>query len=262
MSEINYEVIDGVAVITLDAPDRRNALTPLMATQLVAALDAADTDDTVGAAIIGGGASFCAGADREVLKQTAADPAGDDNFRTIEGIYHAFLRVGSLKVPTIAAVRGAAVGAGMNLMLAADLRIVAHDARLLSGFARIGLHPGGGHQGLLHRNAGRDAAAAMSLFSCEIDGRRAAELGMAWAAVADADVEPMAFKLARTAARDPALARHMVKSFRQQVAAGGLPWGVCVEVERPAQMWSFRRQQPPPSRAPDGSRTGGKEQEA
>lgn len=243
MSEIRYAVTDGVAVITLDAPHRRNALTPQMAADLVAALDEADADDSVGATIISGGASFCAGADRAVLERAAADPAEDVSFRLIEGIYDAFVRVGSVKTPTIAAVRGAAVGAGMNLMLAPDLRIVARDARLLSGFARIGVHPGGGHHVLLHRTAGREAAAAMSVFGQEINGARAEQLGMAWAALDDADVEPVAFEVASTAARDPALSRRMVASFRRQAAQGGLPWEIGVEVERSAQMWSFRRKQ-------------------
>lgn len=257
MSEIRYEVTDGVAVITLDAPHRRNALTPQMAADLVAALDEVDADESIGATIIGGGASFCAGADLGVLDEAGADPADDHSFRVVEGIYNAFVRVGTVKTPTVAAVRGAAVGAGMNLVLAPDLRIVAHDARLLSGFARIGVHPGGGHFPLLHRAVGREGAAAMGLFSGEISGSRAAEIGMAWEAVDDAEVDAVAFDFARKAAADPALSRRMVASFRRETVQGGIPWEVGVDVERSAQMWSFRRKQAGRSDAPghgDGSR--------
>jgi enoyl-CoA hydratase len=239
VSELRYEVADGVARITLDAPQRRNALTPGLAAELVAALDRANADDNVGAILVCGGASFCAGADRGLLAETNADPASDANYRTISGIYDAFTRLGTARSPSVAAVRGAAVGAGLNLALAADLRIVARDARLISGFARIGVHPGGGHFGLLTRAAGRQAAAAMGLFGCEVSGDRAVALGLAWRAVDDEDVESVAFDLARRAAADPPLAREMVASLRRQ--DGGPSWDTGVAIERAPQLWSFRR---------------------
>ncbi len=241
MSEIGYDLEDGVAVVTLQAPQRRNALTVAMAEELVATLDRADADESVGAVVIAGGASFCAGADLGVLGAAGADPAEDGNFRAIETIYRAFQRVGSLAVPAICAVRGAAVGAGMNLMLAADLRVVASDARLISGFQRIGAHPGGGHLHLLHRVAGRETAAAMGLFGQRLDGAEAVRTGMAWAAVDDAEVEPLARRLAAVPAADPALSRRTTASFRRETSGAGMPWDVAVEVERSAQMWSFRR---------------------
>jgi enoyl-CoA hydratase len=243
MREVRYEVANGVAVITLNAPERRNALTPSMARELAGALDSADADSHVGATVVHGGAAFCAGAHLQTLDDVKADPASEEHFRAIDNIYAAFLRLNSAKSPTIAAVRGAAVGAGLNLALAADLRIVARDARLLSGFARIGLHPGGGHFALLTRTAGPETAAAMGLFGTEIRGSRAAELGLAWEAVDDADVVPRALELASRAAADPALSRRMLASFRHQAAQPGLPWAAAVEVERAPQMWSFRRAQ-------------------
>jgi enoyl-CoA hydratase len=241
MSEVRYSVEENIAVITLDAPHRRNALTPSMAAEFVAALACADDDESVGAVVIGGGASFCSGADRGVLAQISADPTDDGNFHLLDGIYQAFVRLGMLRVATVAAVRGAAVGAGLNLLLAADLRIVARDAKFISGFGRIGIHPGGGHFGLLSRTSGPEASAAMALFDTPIDGARAVEIGLAWEAVDDAEVDAVAFEFARRAARDPMLARHMVASYRKQVSANQLPSTVGVEVERGAQMWSLRR---------------------
>ena len=93
-------------------------------------------------------------------------------------------------------MRGAAVGAGLNLALATDLRIVSRTARLLPGFAQIGIHPGGGHFTLLNRVAGREAAAALGLFGEEVDGDRAVALGLAWAAYDDGDVQDRALALA------------------------------------------------------------------
>jgi enoyl-CoA hydratase len=178
---------------------------------------------------------------RSVLTDTGRDPVEDEAYRNLETVYRAFTTIGEIAVPTIAAVRGAAVGAGLNLALATDLRVVSRTARLLPGFAQIGIHPGGGHFTLLNRVAGREAAAAMGLFGEEADGDRAVSLGLAWAAYDDAEVEDRALALAARVAKDPALARRMVATFRRETAPGGLPWDVAVELERSPQMWSLRR---------------------
>ena len=185
MTEIRYDVTDGVALITLDAPDRRNALSVEMARELVDAARTAESDATVGAVVVTGGRHFCAGAVRSVLADTGRDPVEDEAYRNLETVYAAFTTIGSIGLPTIAAVRGAAVGAGLNLALATDLRIVSRTARLLPGFAQIGIHPGGGHFTLINRVAGREAAAALGLFGDEVDGDRAVALGLAWAAYDD-----------------------------------------------------------------------------
>jgi enoyl-CoA hydratase len=241
MTEVDYAVEDNVAVITLIADDRRNALTADMARELVAALDAADGDEQVGAIVVGGGANFCAGAHRGTLAGVAQDPAGDREFRTIDDIYDAFLRVTRTSCPTIAAVRGAAVGAGLNLALAADLRIVSAAARLVSGFAPIGIHPGGGHFALLGRRAGYETAAAAGLFGCEISGGEAVQRGLAWQAVADDAVDATALQLARGVAGDPELARRMTATFRLETELARLSWAGAAHLERAPQMWSLRR---------------------
>jgi enoyl-CoA hydratase len=242
MSEILLEIQDGVAVITLNAPDRRNAFVPEMVAELLEVCDRVDDDQAVGAVVIcGNGPSFCSGAHRNVLSEAGRDPARPDNFARLGETYQAFVRVGELKAPTIAAVRGHAVGAGVNLMLATDLRIVSESSRIMTGFMRIGLHPGGGHFSLLGRLAGREAAAALSLFGEEIDGRRAAEIGLAWIALPEAEVEPRAIEMAKKAAADPELARAAVRSMRIELGPPGIPWPAALEVEKAVQMWSLRR---------------------
>ncbi|MDN5796638.1 MAG: enoyl-CoA hydratase-related protein [Intrasporangium sp.] len=245
MSEIAYAVRDGVAVITLSAPERRNALSVQMAGELTEAALRAEADPEVGAVVVTGGAHFCAGAVRGVLAETGLDPVEDTNYRNLGAVYEAFTRLGGIGLPTVAAVRGAAVGAGLNLALATDLRIVSRTARLLPGFAQINIHPGGGHFTLLNRLAGREAAAAMGLFGQEVSGERAVELGLAWAAYEDGDVEAQAVALAARVAQDPALARRVVASFRRQTVPGGVPWDIAVEIERAPQMWSLRRKHGP-----------------
>lgn len=241
MSEVNYAVNNGVAVITLEAPERRNALSVELSLDLAEAAARADADPQVGAVVVTGGRHFCAGAVRSVLADTGVDPVEDSAYRNLETVYNAFTRIGAIGVPTIAAVRGAAVGAGLNLALSTDLRVVSRTARLLPGFAQLGIHPGGGHFTLINRLAGREAAAAMGLFGEEVDGERAVALGLAWAAYDDDAVEAEALALAARVAGDPALARRLVLSFRRETAPGGVPWDVAVELERSPQMWSLRR---------------------
>ena len=240
--EVRLEREDGVALITLDAPDRRNALTAEMGADLIAACEQADGDPGVGAVVVRGeGGFFCAGGDRGTLAAAGEDPAAPDRWQGLGTVYRSFQRVGELEPPTVAAVRGGAVGAGLNLALATDIRIVAREAVLLSGFLPIGIHPGGGHGALLGRSGVREAAAAMALFGERIDGTRAAELGLAWAAVDDAEVEPTAVELAKQPGADPELARRTAHSLRSELGPPALPWGAGLELERASQMWSLRR---------------------
>nr|WP_257911056.1 enoyl-CoA hydratase-related protein [Janibacter limosus] len=116
-----------------------------MSHELIDAARTAEGDDSVGAVIVTGGQHFCAGAVRGVLADVGSDPVEDGAYRDLETVYRAFTTIGTIGLPTIAAVRGAAVGAGLNPAMATDLRIVSTTARLLPGFAQIGIHPGGGH---------------------------------------------------------------------------------------------------------------------
>ncbi len=243
MGQVHLEKQGGIAVITVDNVEVKNGLTPEMGMQLSELCEDVDTDPAIGAAVVRGkDGTFCSGADRR--RWTAgADQAEDKTYKELGAVYSAFRRVGDLRVPTIAAVRGAAVGAGINLALATDLRIVSESARLLAGFLRIGLHPGGGYFTISSRTAGREATAAMGLFSEEIDGLRAAEIGLAWKAVPDDRVEDLAMELAGRAAKDPELAREAVRSFRTEAGPPGIGWEAALHFERATQMWSQRRRE-------------------
>ena len=242
MPEVKLELRDGVAVLTLDAPDRRNALTVAMAHELIETCEAIDADDTVGAVVVcGEGAYFCAGGDRATLAAAGDDPAEPVTFAGLSAIYGSFARVGRLEAPTVAAVRGGAVGAGLNLALATDLRVVAEDAVLLSGFLPIGLHPGGGHTVLLGRLGSREAASALALFGERLTGSELAARGLAWRALPSDEVEAAAFGLARVPAADPELARRTAQSLRATLGPPALPWSAALELERASQMWSMRR---------------------
>jgi enoyl-CoA hydratase len=238
MGTIDLSREGGVAILTIDAPEVKNALTPDMGAELAARCDEIDGDPSIGAAVIrGAGGTFCSGADRRRWV-VGADQAEDVSYRETSLIYGAFMRVGTLAVPTIAAVRGAAVGAGTNLLLATDLRVVAKNARIMAGFLRIGVHPGGGFFTIANRTAGREATAAMGLFSEELNGIRAVEIGLAWCAVEDDEVDSVALELASRPAGDPALAREAVRSFRTETGPPGTDWPTALHFERATQMWS------------------------
>lgn len=242
MAEVSLRVDGPVATVTLEAPRRRNALTPGMARELAAQLADVDADGSVAAVVVrGAGGAFCAGAELTALDAISASPAAAGAYADVDALYLPFLMLARLRAVTIAAVRGPAVGAGLNLALAADIRVVAHDARLRSGFPQLGVHPGGGHLHLITRAAGREAAAAMAVLGQEVSGTRAAQLGLAWEAVDDADVERRCAELAGAVGSDPRLAREVVASLRLEADLGGGPLDLAARVERAPQMLSFQR---------------------
>jgi enoyl-CoA hydratase len=232
----------GVAVLTLNAPQRRNSLTESMAVELIDACEQIDGDPTIGAVVLrGAGGFFCSGGDRSTLAAAGASPAGEDAFRVLGRIYESFRRVGSLQPPSIAAVEGGAVGAGLNLAMATDLRIVSAEAQFLSGFLPIGLHPGGGHATLIGRAGGREVLNAMVLFGESLSGSELAERALAWQALPNDQVFERALELAERAAADPALSRRVVRSARLQMGPPAISWDAGLELERASQMWSMQR---------------------
>src|SRR5439155_4332400 len=121
----------------------------------------------------------------------------------ITSIYKKFLQILRSSLPTVAAVNGPAVGAGMNLTLTCHIHIANTSARFDTRFLRIGLHPGGGHTWMLDRAVGPQAAAAMVVFGEHVDGARAAEIGLAWACHADDELIERSIAFAARAADVP-----------------------------------------------------------
>jgi enoyl-CoA hydratase/carnithine racemase len=230
-----------VAVVTIDAPETRNALDGRSGRELIAAFDDVAADGGVSALVLrGAGGHFCAGADRALLASARERPQDPEIIAALEAIYDSFERLANLPILTVAALRGAAVGAGCNLALAADVRIASDTARLLSGFVRIGLHPGGGHFSLLSRLAGPQAAAGIALLGEEVSGRRLVDLGLAWEVLEDTLVDDRAVELAGRLT-DVALARDAVASLRAQTQHAGLPISTAIRLEQIAQFKSLIR---------------------
>jgi enoyl-CoA hydratase len=237
MTEVRVEQADGVALVTLDAPQRRNSLTLAMVSEIVAAMDEIEGKGETGAVIITGAPpAFCAGASLDHLGDGGTK--GQDRRAGLLAIYEGFLRVLRSPLPTIAAVNGAAVGAGMNLALACDLRLAGRRARFDTRFLQLGLHPGGGHTWLLQRIAGPQAAAAAVLFGEVLDGDVAEACGLVWRCVDDDALVDTARTLARQAASAPReLARRTKATLATMVGVHDIDTAIDVELD--AQVWSI-----------------------
>jgi enoyl-CoA hydratase len=233
MSFLTVDRRDRVAVVTLDDPKRRNALSGDLVAELGATFDALEADDDVGAVVVTGAPpAFCAGADLGDLATAGAEE--------LRAIYEGFLRVARSSLPTIAAVNGPAVGAGMNLALSCDVRLAAHTARFDVRFLDLGIHPGGGHTWLLQRAVGPEAAAAMVLFGQVVDGRGAERIGLVWRSVEPDDLLEDAVVVAAHAASNPkALVAATKRTLADVVAVDDHP--AAVERELTTQVWSVQQ---------------------
>jgi enoyl-CoA hydratase len=230
---VRFEVRDRVALLTLDDPDRRNIVSTALNAAVIGAMQEAEERDDVGAVVVtGAGSAFCAGADLADLEAAAGDA------ETVRALYSGFLRVAESPLPTVAAVNGPAVGAGFNMALACDVILAGESSRFDTRFLQLGLHPGGGHIWRLRRVTDRQAAMAMVLFGEVVDGPRAAEIGLAWKCVPDAELVPAARALAgRAAAGPPELVRRMKATV---VATDRITTGAdAVDSELEHQAWSL-----------------------
>ena len=172
MEHVRINRHERVALVTLIDLERRNAMTATMVGEIVDAFDTLEADDDVGAVVITGEPpAFCSGADVAALG-SLSEQENDGERREVRSIYEGFFRVLRSSLPTVAAVNGPAVGAGLNLALACDVRLAGASTRFDTRFLRIGLHPGGGHAWMLDRAVGPQTAAAMVLFGTAVDGAR------------------------------------------------------------------------------------------
>ncbi len=168
----------GVALLTLDNPDQRNAMSEPMTSSWVAAIDELAADSELRAVVVtGAGTAFCSGGDTAWI---ASEPdAGVDRLRTrMMAFYRAWLSLRRLEVPTIAAINGPAIGAGLCVALACDLRYAAAGARLGAPFVRLGMHPGMAATHLLPEVVGAAHARDLLLTGRIVDADEALRLGL------------------------------------------------------------------------------------
>ncbi|MBQ0804519.1 MAG: enoyl-CoA hydratase/isomerase family protein [Sulfitobacter sp.] len=229
---LNFDVTDGLAVITLNRADKMNALT----TQMRAEIEHAFVQGGKKArcvVVTGAGRAFCSGQDLG----DSNGGASMDLERTLRDEYAPMLRaITNCPVPTIAAVNGAAAGAGANLALATDIVIATESAYFLQAFTRIGLIPDAGGTYTLPRQMGMAKAMGAALFADKISARQADDWGMIWEAVPDAGFDAHWRAKAAQLASGPTLAYASAKkaireswdnSFEGQLALEAREQGKC-----------------------------------
>lgn len=223
-------------LLTLNQAARRNVLSAALVDALGAAYDALEADDGVRAVVLtGAGPAFCAGAELSVLRAAA-----DGDFTLVRKVYDGFLRVLRSPLPTIAAVNGPAVGAGFNLALACDVRLAGRRALFDTRFAKLRLHPGGGHSWLLARAVGRQQAMLATLFGETWNAERASDVGLV-ASVHDDDklVEDAIAIARRLDGQESVFTRRLVDTIRRSPDMATHDEALAHETE--AQGWSTTR---------------------
>lgn len=229
MDTILYEVAaDGVATLVLNQPERRNPLDDRCIEELVETLGRFRRDDAARCLLVtGAGSAFCSGGDLGMLESWLVADAGPaapdgspgprrcdpiaqrDRYRDgIQRVPRAFLAV---EKPIVAAINGAAIGAGNDLALMCDIRVAGESARFGESFCKMGLAPGDGGAWLLVRAVGLEKACEMIFTGDVIDAREAHRIGLVGRVVPDAELMPTARALAAKIAAGPALALRMAK---------------------------------------------------
>lgn len=232
MSLVLFEIRDNIALLTLNNPDKRNMLTLKVCALIVDFVAQAEQHQDVKALIVtGAGKAFCAGGQLKDLTP---------NQEVIESIYSGFLSIANCSLPTIAAINGPAVGAGFNMAVACDVRIVTDNARFEPRFFGLGLHPGGGNTWMLRQLANWNTAAGMLLFSQSLSGPEAVAKGLAWKSVeADKLVEEAVAFTANIRDLPKALLLRTKQTLRQ--AGGTNSHKEMLDVETAEQIWSINQ---------------------
>ena len=234
-----YEVKDGIATLTLNRPDRLNALGGSLREDLHDAVTRSAADPEVRVMVItGAGKGFCSGGD---VKAMGEAKAGQRERPLIEKIApgrdRTLLAMREAPQPIIAAVNGAAAGAGMNLALGCDIRIASTAARFTQAFVKRGLHPDWGGTYFLPRAIGTAKACEMIFTGDVIDAAEAERLGIVSRVVAPEELMPAAYEFARRIAAGPPVAIRLAK--RSIYANSELDLRAALQVETMAQNICF-----------------------
>lgn len=231
---VRYELDGGVATITLNRPDSRNALTTAMKVSLLDTLEQAAADETARAVILtGAGRGFCAGQDmREHAELLLDGPSGAKALDTVRLHYNPIVNaLVAMPKPVIAAINGVAAGAGASLALACDLRVASEDASMLMAFAKVGLGPDSGASWTLERLAGRSTALEMLMLAEPVRADRLLELRLVNSVTGAGTLMDEARALAARLADGPTAAYAAIKDAVTFAAAHGLHESLAKEAD-------------------------------
>jgi enoyl-CoA hydratase len=213
---------NGVRVLTLNDPDRRNAIGPEIQAELANLIGEVSVDPQSRVLVVSGaGTAFCAGADLPAIFGNGGRPV-DEIRQNLHEYYQCFLRVLDLPFPTIAAVQGPAIGAGLNLALCCDIRLAGPHAQFGATFSRIGLHPGGGCTFFLVHSMGQQRALRVLLQGDTLSAEAAVSNRLADELVDDPKAAALEMA-SRFAGLNPQLCRNMKQSVRIAANSGLTP---------------------------------------
>jgi 2-(1,2-epoxy-1,2-dihydrophenyl)acetyl-CoA isomerase len=217
------EMKDGWRKLILNRPEKLNALTRPMLTELLAAIAAAENDSATQAILLtGNGRGFCAG--QELGPEVTPGPDGPPDLQALADTYHheVVRRLRASRLPIVCAVNGVAAGAGAGFALACDIVLAAKSARFVQAFVKIGLVPDSGASFFLSHSVGEARARALAMLGDAIDAETAASWGMIWKAVDDAALIADAEELTAGLAKAPAGALSRMKRMFAAAATNSL----------------------------------------
>ena len=217
MADLEYSVAEGIGTIRLNRPERKNAFTLEMADQWATLLAGARIDPDVRVLILTGtGDAFCSGVDLERRNEhMPATPLARKQVLT-DRVHRIALAMEDLDKPVIAAINGTAVGAGLDMALMCDMRIMARSARASEGYIRVGLVPGDGGCYYLPRLVGVAKALELLLTGDFIDAEEAARIGLVNHVVDESELDGAVQVLARKIANGPPVVVRMIKRATYQ----------------------------------------------
>ena len=237
--DIQYSVENGLATVTLNRPQARNALTGQMRAELVHAIKRAGLAARC-VVLTGAGSAFCSGQDLKDASSADTDRPLDLE-RTLREEYVPMLEaIYDCPVPTIAAVNGPAAGAGANLALCADVVIAAESAYFMQAFSRIGLMPDAGGTWILPRKIGLAKAMGAALFAEKLSARSAEEMGLIWEVAEDAAFETTWRARATYLAEGPTKAFSAIKTSLRQSLDNSLSKQLSLEAHKQGELGRSR----------------------
>ena len=231
-SELLESVKDGVAILTLNRPDRLNALSGAMLDGLLEALPRLAADSAVGVVVVtGAGRGFCAGGDVKAMAEGRefAEIGMEEKTHGLRSKMEVSRFLHEMPKPTIAMVRGAAAGAGLSIALACDLRVAGESAKFATAFARVGYSGDFGGSWFLTQLVGTAKARELYYTAEIVDAKAAAQLGIVNRVVPDERLEDETMALARKLASGPRVALCYMK--RNMNAAETQPLVQCLDLE-------------------------------
>ncbi len=228
--ELLCRVEERVAVVTLNRPESRNALSASLKEALNRTIDLLGVDDGVGCVLLtGAGKAFCSGGDTKVMASSGRPPSMEDRQKQLRFEHRLPAKIHALPKPVVAALPGAAAGAGFSLALACDIRIAAESAFVMTSFSRLGLSGDYGGTWFLTQLVGTARARELYFTARRVLADECEELGIVNRVVPDEQLMSEAFELARTIAAGPPIAHRFMKANLNRAQEADL--ATCLDYE-------------------------------